>query len=346
VITKRRILKSFAFLSLAVLVSTFGPSDDAKAARERSYILATATTGGTYYPVGVALSTLTKVKLQPKQKISLSAITSAGSGENIKLLRENQAQFAIMQGLYGAWAWNGAGQVASFGPQKKLRSITMLWQNVEHFAITIGDVKSGTMDDLKAMRGKTFSIGKRNSGTEGSGRTILSGLGIDADKTFDLAYLGYGPSADALQNGAIAGMNIPAGPPVGAITRAGAVLKGHMRVLDFTDGQMAAANKAAGLKLWTRFVIPKSTYPGQDKDINTIAQPNFLAARDDVDETAVYMITKTIYENLAFLNNIHKATKAMKLENAIVGLPFPLHPGAAKYYQERGIEIPARLLVQ
>ena len=73
----------------------------------------------------------------------------------------------------------------------------------------------------------------------------MSGFCIDADKTFDLAYLGYGPSADALQNGAIAGMNIPAGPPVGAITRVGAVLKGHMRVLDFTDGQMAAANKAA-----------------------------------------------------------------------------------------------------
>ena len=118
----------------------------------------------------------------------------------------------------------------------------MLWQNVEHFAITIGDVKSGTMDDLKAMRGKTFSIGKRNSGTEGSGRTILSGLGIDADKTFDLAYLGYGPSADALQNGAITGMNIPAGPP-SAITRAVRRLEGRMRVLDFTDGQMAAANK-------------------------------------------------------------------------------------------------------
>ena len=63
-----------------------------------------------------------------------------------------------------------------------------------------------------------------------------------------------------------------------------------------------------------------------------------------MDENAVYMITKTIYENLAFLNNIHKATKAMKLENAIVGLPFPLHPGAAKYYQGAASNS-ARLLV-
>ncbi|MBU4132780.1 MAG: TAXI family TRAP transporter solute-binding subunit, partial [Proteobacteria bacterium] len=69
-----------------------------QAAQERSYLMATASTGGTYYPVGVALSTLVKVKLQPTQKIGLSAISSAGSGENIKLLRENEVQFAILQG--------------------------------------------------------------------------------------------------------------------------------------------------------------------------------------------------------------------------------------------------------
>ena len=91
-------------------------------------------------------------------------------------------------------------------------------------------------------------------------------------------------------------------------------------------------------------MIPVETYPGQKKDINTIAQPNFLGVRADVDEDAVYQITKTIYENLPFLNAIHGATKAMAIEKAIAGLPMPLHPGAAKYYQEVGIEIPARLL--
>lgn len=342
-ITKRRFIKTMGRLGLAGIALSIGLSGQAKAADDQSYIMATATTGGTYYPVGVALATLTKVKLQPKEKISISAITSAGSGENVKLLRENQAQFAIMQGLYGAWAWNGTGKVAESGPQKNLRSVTMLWQNVEHFTITASDVKTGDASDLNNLKGKKFSIGKRNSGTEGSGRTILTGLGIDADKMFDVAYLGYGPSADALQNGTIAGMNIPAGPPISAITRAAAALKGDLRVLDFTDAQLAAANKAAGLDLWTRFVIAKDTYPGQAKAINTIAQPNFLAVRDDVDVDAVYKITKTIYENLGFLNNIHKATKAMSLESAIAGLPFPLHPGAAKYYEEQGIKIPAHL---
>jgi len=337
-ITKR------AFLSLAVTAVATAAFAPAQAADERSYILATATTGGTYYPAGVALATLTKVKLQPKQKISMSAITSAGSGENVKLLRENQAQFAILQGLYGAWAWTGTGKVQADGPQKNLRSVSMLWQNVEHFIVRSDYVDSGTARDVMSLKGKKFSIGKRNSGTEGSGRTILTSLGVDTDATFDVVYMGYNPSADALQNGTIDGMNIPAGPPVAGVTRAAAALGDKMRVLDFTDDQISMANKAAGGNLWTRYVIPANTYPGQSKAINTMAQPNFLAVRADVDEDAVYKITKTIYENLGFLQSIHKATKAMDLQRAIAGLPFPLHPGAAKYYKEMGLTIPDHLM--
>ena len=111
-------------------------------AEEASYILATASTGGTYYPVGVALSTLVKVKLQPKQNIAMSAINSAGSGENIRLLRENEAQFAILQGLYGYYAATGTGPLANEGPQKDLRSVTMLWQNVEHFIVASDAAKT------------------------------------------------------------------------------------------------------------------------------------------------------------------------------------------------------------
>ncbi|WP_370278667.1 TAXI family TRAP transporter solute-binding subunit [Pontibacterium sp.] len=339
--SKRTFLKGLGLtLAMSAALSTAGL---AQAAEKRSYILATASTGGTYYPVGVALATLTKVKLEPTYKLSLSAINSAGSGENVKLLRENEAQFAIMQGLYGAWAWNGEGKVKESGPQKQLRSVSMLWQNVEQFVVKSDYAKSGTVEDLKAFNGTKFSIGKKNSGTEGSGRQILGGLDIDPNK-FDLAYMGYGPSADALQNGTIEGMNIPAGVPTSAITRAYAALGSDMTILDFTDEQIAAAN--GKYKLWTRFVIPANTYPGQTKDINTMAQPNFLAVRDDISDDDVYMITKTIYENLPFLNGIHKATKAMAIEKAIAGLPVPLHPGAARYYKEMGLDIPAHLIAE
>ncbi len=327
-------------LSLSLLSTT----SLAVTAADRSYILTTATTGGTYYPVGVAIATLIKVKLEPKRKITMSAISSAGSGENVKLLRENQAQFGILQGLYGAWAWNGEGRVKSEGPQKHLRSVTMLWQNVEHFIVNSDYVKSGTVDDLKQLKTKKFSIGKRNSGTEGSGRHILSGLGINADKTFDLVYQGYGPSADSLQNGTIQGMNIPAGVPVSAVSRAFAALGDKITILDFSDDQMIKVN--GDYALWNRYVIEPNTYPGQSKVVNTIAQPNFLAVRNDIDEDAVYQITKTIYENLTFLQNIHKATKAMSHDKAVAGLPIPLHPGAARYYKDTGVSLSDELIVK
>lgn len=314
------------------------------APKERNYLMATASTGGTYYPVGVALSTLVKVKLQPKQKIGMSAINSAGSGENIKLLRENEVQFAILQGLYGSYAWNGTGPIKSAGPQKNLRAVTMLWQNVEHYAVLSKFAKSGTVADLVKMKGEAMAMGKKNSGTIGSNTVLLGNLGVDISKDYSLTYGGYGPSADALQNGQISGFGIPAGSPASAVTKAAANLGDKMKILDFTDAQMKQAD--GGLGLWTRFVIPAGTYPGQTKDINTIAQPNILGVRADVDEDAVYMITKAIYENLPFLNAIHGATKVMAVEKAIAGLPMPLHPGAAKYYQEVGIQIPANLMAK
>jgi len=325
-----------------IAVLSIGISFSAFAAEKRSYILTTASTGGTFYPVGVAVATLIKLKLAEKYGLSVSAINSAGSGENVKLMRTGEAQFAILQGLYAAWAWNGTGQVTYSGPQKNLRSITMLWQNVEQFVIHRDHVKDGTISDLANLDDQVFSIGTKNSGTEGSGRTILSNLGIGVDQ-LNLAYMGYGASADAIINGTIDGVNMPSGIPTSALTRVFAIKSDDVALLEFTDAQVQKAN--GDYNLWSRYVIPAGTYPGQDKEIRTIAQPNFLAVRDDVREEDVYLITKTIYENLLFLNGIHKATKVMSLEKAIQGLPVPLHPGAARYYREIGIDIPDHLLM-
>lgn len=329
-----------AALGLAGLLAAGGPAVAQQ--EEQNYLLATASTGGTYYPVGVALATLAKVKLQPSHNINISAISSAGSGENVKMLRENEVQFAILQGLFGAEAWTGTGEFEKEGPQDGLRSVTMLWPNVEHFVIRKEFTKTGTIEDMEGLKGRKVSMGAQNSGTLGSNRTILNNLGFDLERDFDLVYMGYNPSAEALQNGQIDAMSTPAGPPVTAVTRAMAAMGGDLVVLDFTDEQVARANGSFE-DLWTRFEIPAGTYPGQDKPILTIGQPNFLTVRKDIPEETVYLLTKTIYENLPFLKGIHQATSEMSLERAIAGLPMPLHPGAARYYQEQGLTIPDRL---
>lgn len=326
---------------LATLLSFFSSG---AIAGSKDHLLATASTGGTYYPVGVAIATLAKVKIQPKHKYSLSAINSAGSAENVKLLRDNESQFAILQGLYGSYAWNGSGPLKKEGKQAFLRSISMLWQNVEQIVVKSKHAKSGTVADLQAMKGMKMALGKKNSGTIGSNRKILNNLGINIDKDYELMHAGYGPSAAALQDGRVEGINTPAGVPTGAVTKLFAAAGDDVTPLNFTAEQAKTAD--GGLNLWTPFTIKAGSYPGLKKDWQTIAQPNFLAVRADVDEQFVYLLTKAIYENLPFLQAIHKATKAMAIEKALKGLPVPLHPGAARYYREIGVKVPEQLVAK
>jgi len=311
-------------------------------AESADYVLNTASTGGTYHPVGTAISTLSKVKLLPQNDFSLTAVNSAGSGANVQALSAGTADFAILQGLFGSYAVTGTGPVTE--PQTNLRSVTMLWQNVEQFVLPVEMAKTGTVEDLQDVKGMSVGMGRQNSGTIGSNTVLLSGLGLDVANDFTLVDAGYGPTADALANGQAVAAGIPAGPPTGAITKLMASNEGKFTILDVTADQAAAMD--AGRNLWVPYTIPAGTYPGQDADVNTIAQPNFLAVNADVDEEHVYLLTKTMYENLPFLQAIHPATKAMAIEASMSGLPAPLHPGAARYYTEVGLDIPAHLIAK
>lgn len=309
-------------------------------AGNRPYILTTATTGGTYYPVGVAIATITKAELHDTDGISLSAISSAGSAENIKLMRDNQAQFALLQGIFAAWAWNGEGPIRR--PQPWLRSIAATWMNADHFVLLTELTTEGTVMDLDRLDGQRFVLGARNSGAMWSGHHILTSLGIDYEDRFTLGWMGYGATANAIQDGTIVGMNVPGGPPVAGITRAFANKGDELTLLEFTAEHLDRIN--AQYPLWRPYVISAGTYPGQAQDVHSIAHPNVLAVRADVPEAHVYEITRAIFDNLNALHEIHRATRELTLDSAIGGLGAPLHPGAMRYYREQGLEIPARLV--
>lgn len=331
------------FKTLAIGIAAAGIlAGNSAIAQDANYVLNTASTGGTYHPVGTAIATLSKIKLLPKEKFSLTAVNSAGSGANVQALGANTAQFAIVQGLFGSYAATGTGPVTA--PQKNMRSISMLWQNVEQFVIANDFVKSGTASDLVALKGQSMALGRQNSGTIGSNRVLLAGLGLNMEEDFKLVHAGYGPSADALANGQVVGIGAPAGPPTGAITKLLASNAGKFTLLSVTPDE--AKKMDGGRNLWVPYTLKAGTYPGQKKDIATIAQPNFLAVNADVSEEHVYLLTKAIYENLPFLQAIHKATNAMSIDVATGGLPVPLHPGAARYYKEVGHKIADHLMAK
>ena len=333
---KKTLIKLLSVSALTLAVAGVNAADS------KDYVLNTASTGGTYHPVGTAISTLSKIKLLPKEGFSLTAVNSAGSGANVQAMGAGTADFAILQGLYGSYAATGTGPVTA--KQTNMRSITMLWQNVEQFIVSKDDAKTGTMADMVALKGKSMGFGKQNSGTLGSNKVLLQGLGVDIEKDYNLVYSGYGPTADALANGQLSGVGIPSGTPTGAITKLMAANTGKFTLLNTTPEEMKKMD--GGRELWTPFTIKAGTYPGQDADVTTIAQPNFLAVNASVDENHVYLLTKALYENLPFLQAIHKATKAMNKDSAMAGLPLPLHPGAVKYYKEIGLTVPDRLIAK
>ena len=332
----RSVLIALTVVLIGLMLMPAGPVQAAK--ETQSLVIATATTGGTYYPMGVGMASLWSIRLAKNHGIMVQAITSAGSGENVNMLRGKEVDLAILQGLFGKSVWNGLGAYEGKA-LKTVRSITMLWPNVEHFVVLADKVKTGTPTDIEGLR---FSIGRAGSGTERSGLTIMSALGMSRDSVKG-EYLGYFESAKAMKDKRISGANIPAGPPVAAITDLFATPGLKVKVLEFTDDQLDAINQKTAYPGY-RYIVKAGTYPGQKADIRTIAQPNLLVVHQDVSDEVVYLLTKTLFDNPDFLKNVHKMGRFITTENALSGLPIPLHPGAMKYYKEVGLTIPAALV--
>ncbi|MBP2076499.1 TAXI family TRAP transporter solute-binding subunit [Oceanobacillus polygoni] len=295
--------------------------------------VATASSGGTYYPIGVGLGHLWT---ETMEEMKVTGQSSAGSIENIDLLRKGEADLAILQGLIGAQAIEGSGSFEG-NAYKELRSILMLWGNVEHFVLMNNKVETGTIEDIE---GTSFSVGPQASGTEESTITIMQGFNLTKDN-ITTEYLGYDDTVSAMRDGRLDGGSLPAGVPVSSVMDmyASGV---NASVLEVTDEQLESINNI--YNTWYRFVIPAGTYPNVDEDINTIAMPNFLAGSADLDEEVVYELTKAVYENLDQVHEIHSSAKEVSLETALDGLPAPLHIGAYNYFVEIGLEIPDELV--
>lgn len=301
-----------------------------------NWIITTATTGGTYYPVGVGLGTLWTTFLRD-EGIRVSAVSSAGSGENIAMLKEGEAELAILQGLFGRSAYRGTGIYEGEEPFEELRSISMLWPNTEHFTMRTDSVTTGTATDIE---GTIFVVGRPGSGTEQSTLQIMEGLGLTVDD-IQAEYVGYFEAVDLMRDRRADGAALVAGQPVAAVTEA--FVSFDTTVLEFTDEQLEAIIENTDYPGY-RMVVEAETYPGQEEDINTIAQPNWLGTHAMHDEDVIYALTKQIYEELEYLHGVHDITNFMSLDSAMDGLPVPLHAGAYRYYDEQGLDIPDDLI--
>ncbi len=248
------------------------------------------------------------------------------SVENLILLQQGRGELAFTLGDSLKAAWDGDEEAGFKAKLDKLRTIGAIYPNYIQIVAT-ADSGIKTLADL---RGKSLSVGAPKSGTELNSRAILAAAGLSYKDIGKVEYLPFAESVDLMKNRQLNATLQSAGLGVASLKD----------LSTSTEITVVSVPKAVVDKIGPPFVsvmIPANTYTGQDKDVPTAAVVNYLVTSSAVSDDLAYQMTKLIFESLPELANAHAAGKEIKLENAATGSPVPLHPGAIRYYKEKGL---------
>ncbi|MEO7246119.1 MAG: TAXI family TRAP transporter solute-binding subunit [Rubrivivax sp.] len=294
------------------------------AAQAQQFVnILTGGTSGVYYPLGVALG---KIYADKIPGVRTQVQSTKASVENLNLLQTGRGEIALALGDSVKSAWEGEEEVGFPKKLDKLRGIAAVYPNVIQIVASQGSgVK--TFADLK---GKSLSVGAPKSGTEVNARRIFEAMGLSYKDLGKTEYLPFGESVELIKNRQLDATLQSAGLGVASIRD----------LASSVPITIVAVPAEVATKLGPPFVattIPANTYQGQTADVPTLAVVNFLVTHAGVPDEVVYQMTKQLFENLDSMVAAHKAATAIKLELAQTGMPLPLHPGAARYYREKGL---------
>jgi TRAP transporter TAXI family solute receptor len=294
------------------------------AARAQAFInVLTGGTSGVYYPLGVAIGKIFSDGI-PGVKTQVQA--TKASVENLILLQQGRGEIAFTLGDSLKAAWEGDEEAGFKNKMDKLRTIGAIYPNYIQIVAT-ADSGIKTLSDL---RGKSLSVGAPKSGTELNSRAILAAAGLSYKDMGKVEYLPFAESVDLMKNRQLDATLQSAGLGVASLKD----------LSTSTDITVVAVPKEVVDRIGPPFVavlIPANTYTGQDKDVPTAAVVNYLVTSSAVSDDLAYQMTKLIFESLPELANAHAAGKEIKLSAAATGSPVPLHPGAIRYYREKGL---------
>jgi uncharacterized protein len=296
----------------------------APVARAQAFInVLTGGTSGVYYPLGVAIG---KIYSDRIAGVKTQVQATKASVENLILLQQGRGELAFALGDSLKAAWEGDGEAGFKSKLDRLRTIGAIYPNYIQIVAT-ADSGIRTLADL---RGKSLSVGAPKSGTELNSRAILAAAGLSYRDIGRVEYLPFAESVDLMKNRQLDATLQSAGLGVASLKD----LSSSAEIV------VVSVPKAIVDKIGPPFVaakIPANTYTGQDKDVPTAAVVNYLVTSSDVSDDLAYQMTKLIFESLPELANSHVAGKEIRLEQAANGSPVPLHPGAIRYYREKGL---------
>jgi TRAP transporter TAXI family solute receptor len=283
----------------------------------------TGGTSGVYYPLGVGLS---KIYADNIPGARTQVQSTKASVENLNLLQQGKGELALALGDSVKLAWAGDADAGFKAPLDKLRGIAAVYPNY----IQIVASKDSGITSLDGLKGKSLSVGAAKSGTELNARAIFEAAGMSYSDLGKTEYLPFAESVELIKNRQLDATLQSAGLGVASIKD----------LATSVDINVVAVPAEVVDKLGAPYVaatIPAGTYNGQSADVPTVAVVNFLVTHEGVSDETAYQMTRLLFENLGTLEAAHKAAASIKLENALKGMPIPLHPGAERFYKEKGL---------
>jgi len=284
----------------------------------------TGGTSGVYYPLGVAISKVLTEKM-PGSRPSVQA--TKASVENLNLLNQGKGELAFTLGDSLAMAWAGDEEAGFKSKLDKLRGVAAIYPNF----IQIVASKDSGIKTLADLKGKRLSVGAPKSGTELNARAILEAAGLSYNDLGKVEYLPFGESVELMKNRQLDATLQSAGLGVSSIRDLATSVP--IVVVEIPPSVVEKAGAP-----YVKATIPANTYDGQTSPVETAAVKNYLVTRAGVSDDTVYKMTKAIFESLPELASAHSAAKDIKLEDALSGMPVPVHPGAQRYFDEKGVK--------
>jgi TRAP transporter TAXI family solute receptor len=319
----QRIIKAL-FVAAAVVAAGFSVAQE-----KVNLSIATGGTGGVYYPLGGGMANVLS-KYEPG--ITATAEVTGGSVDNLKLIGTGKP--------YIAFAMADASQDAARGEDKfkgskvPLRTLMVLYPNRMH-VVSIEGTGVNTMADLK---GKRVSTGSPGSATEVMAFRIIEAAGLDKDKDMKRERLGVSESVNAIKDRKIDAFFWVGGLPTAAVTDLAATPGVKIKMIDHAN-LVPAMNKKYG-DLYVQDTIPRATYSGMAGDNRNATVWNILVAHEKLSDQVAYNIVKTVFEKRQELIAVHKEAENFKLElQKQAASPIPFHPGAVKYFNEKGLKL-------
>ncbi len=310
---------------ISLLVFSFSPAWAQKTVRVS---IATGGTGGVYYPMGGGMANILS-KYIPY--LEATAEVTTASVDNCLLVGKQKAELAFIMADTGWDAYMGKAQ---FKEKVPLRTVAVLYPNNMHIVTTEGKGINKVAD----LKGKRVSTGAPGSGTEVMGLRVIEANGLDPNKDMTRDKLGVSESAGALKDGKIDAFFWVGGLPTAAITDLGATPGIKIKLLDSADAVPKMREKYG--PLYVKGAIPAKTYPGQESDVPIAVVWNVLICNEKMKDDVAYDILKTIFDHKPELVASHRDARYLSLESqAGGGSPIPFHPGAIRYFGEKGIKV-------